>query len=232
MEKKPLNENSKKEELELQKSVIKLFDLIKDKFPLPKYWEYKFEKSLSLKMAKRIKILNGYDEDDLNYLLENRKVEPDGGVIYAIKKDSSCNIEKINILLITEAKHQNSGTGNAIERWCKNFNLYKDIFNHENIFPFITFAAGKDFSEETVRVKLNVGGSNEITNNTKDIRKDVILVNERKEYKPKILFLTKDDFSKWEENEIFFNLIEVFKQSFDYFFSEKNKIIRCEAVII
>ena len=226
MEKQPLNINSKKEETILQGAVEKLFLEVKTKYPLPKYWEYGFSKHLTLDFAKQIKVITyGYSLEDLNYLPDGRRVEPDGGFLYLIKRDSSGNIEKIYPLLITEAKHQDSGSGNAIERYFKNFNFYADLLKWEKIFPYVTFAVGKDFDKETVKVKFKVGGSNEITNNTDNIQKVAILAGKETEYKPKILLLTKDDFSEWKEDEIYYHIRKVFDQSYDYFskiIAEKN----------
>ena len=96
-------------------------------------------------------------ERKINPLFEDRKIIPDGGVIWMDKKYP---------ILITEMKRQGTNkerlkegktrqaVGNAIERLGKNVLACKTMFENVPIFPFICFCRGCDFLEATVLSKL------------------------------------------------------------------------------
>lgn len=94
----------------------------------------------------------------------DRKIEPDGGVLY-LNKIGDESFRKV--ILISEMKHQGTNdkrvkegkkrqaTGNAIERFGKNLAAIRAFTNYERITPFVLFAWGEDFTNSlTVRSKL------------------------------------------------------------------------------
>lgn len=135
------------------------------------YNEYKeklnaFEKDgWSLEYATKIKpsdILNKLGKVAPSYMVEamadNKKlngsensITPDGGVIWMVKRNSFGAIEDYKILLITEAKSQDSAGetlgGNAIERMHKNIDWVKNYVQYgESWMPYIITCHGNDFN--------------------------------------------------------------------------------------
>lgn len=100
---------------------------------------------------------------DLLPLFVDRKIVPDGGVIW---------MDNCYPILITEAKRQGTNnerlkegknkqaTGNAIERYGKNLMILQTMFDKDYILPAIAFCWGCDFAEGQTTVLSKLYGLN------------------------------------------------------------------------
>lgn len=94
---------------------------------------------------------------NISYDYKNRKLAPDGGVVWMDEKYP---------ILISEMKRQGTNSerakegkskqavGNAIERLGKNLIGFKNLFENDSIFPFICFCWGCDVVDKTFLGKL------------------------------------------------------------------------------
>lgn len=94
---------------------------------------------------------------NINYDYSKRKLAPDGGIIWMDDKYP---------ILISEMKRQGTNNerekegknkqavGNAIERLGKNLIGFKNLFENDEIFPFICFCWGCDVTDKTFLGKL------------------------------------------------------------------------------
>lgn len=157
------NKHSKKEDALLLVATQNTLKHIKEEFTLPDGYTFEWEKKISYEDIYNWHISNGYPEVNVDYLLKKNPsgkyaaIKPDGGIIIAIKKDSSGNIERWVPILTSEAKHQESEQGNAIERGFKNANVIADMYSGYNICPYIMFVQGNGFSSEFEKNKLRGG---------------------------------------------------------------------------
>ncbi|RKU20052.1 restriction endonuclease [Candidatus Poribacteria bacterium] len=148
-----INENSKKQETELDKALSKVVY----------YLENRFVKKITLTREKQwylkdiINELRPYFPDiDLHCHSKKTNMKPDGGIL-TIKsiKDSTLTYP----ILISEVKRQGTNDsreeegqskqskGNAIERLGKNLIGFRTALLRESIFPFVCFGHGCDFEE-------------------------------------------------------------------------------------
>lgn len=93
-------------------------------------------------------------------ILQSRRIEPDGGVIYMID-----NNNQEYPVLFSEIKRQGTNrsrllegephqaVGNSIERAGKNLSFLSLLMNKEKIFPSVIFASGSDFAFELLEEK-------------------------------------------------------------------------------
>ena len=91
---------------------------------------------------------------DFCYDCIERKIVPDGGILYLVNKKQMKNYRWS--LVIAEIKRQGTNkerikegkskqaTGNAIERLGKNLTGIKAMMNYEDITPFVCFGWGCD----------------------------------------------------------------------------------------
>ena len=114
-----------------------------------------FEKDLSFKeLMEMIKSSKSRLEFDNTFL--DRKIKPDGGVIWLLKDDDS---SYKRLIVVSEVKKQGTNKerqaegkakqsqGNAIERLGKNLIGIRAALNHEPLTPFVCFGWGCDFDE-------------------------------------------------------------------------------------
>ncbi len=161
---KPKNVKSKIDDKNIYEAMQMVIKYLKKRFEKQLIgYEIVFNKNIQIEymieLIKTHKIRLEFD-----YSFEDRRIEPDGGILFLEKK--SVNFKKP--ILISEVKRQGTNkqrlkegknrqaTGNAIERLGKNLTGIKAMMNHEKITPFICFGWGCDFSvsEKTVLSKV------------------------------------------------------------------------------
>jgi len=112
-----------------------------------------------LKKVLTIPDIRAYTKVEIDNEWDDRKLIPDGGVIWMDNKYP---------ILITEMKHQGTNTervaegkkrqatGNAIERYGKNLIGFHALYQNDDILPVVAFCHGCDFAddEKTVLMKL------------------------------------------------------------------------------
>ena len=143
-----LNRTSKKQEEKLGSSVKDVLNYCIEKHCV----KLVYEKNLYLKDVINDLKLN-YKDVDFKCNFENTSMKPDGGLLYLLDNDNNRYI-----VLITEIKNQGTNDsrqadglkkqakGNAIERLGKNVIGFRAAFSKEDIFPFVCFGDGCDFS--------------------------------------------------------------------------------------
>ena len=141
------NEDAKKLEKDLSETVKNLIVELQELFPYVEFfWDYKIDKK---DIAKNI------NKTNWKPCSKNPFIKPDGGVLYA-------KIEgKIYPILVSEAKKQGTNDklveegkkkqakGNAIERAVKNHSELKLFFKPFDFYPYVVFASGCDFEENS-----------------------------------------------------------------------------------
>ena len=94
---------------------------------------------------------------DINYNYSNRRLEPDGGVIWMNGKYpiliSEMKRQGTNDERLKEGKKKQA-VGNAIERLGKNLIGFKTLYENDDIFPFCCFCWGCDVVNETFLGKI------------------------------------------------------------------------------
>lgn len=124
--------------------------ILKDLFP-----EHNFE----LKSYLYFSEIEKYTERNfnLNYNYANRKLAPDGGIIWMDKKYpiliSEMKRQGTNNERVAEGKNKQA-VGNAIERLGKNLIGFKTLYEKEDILPFVCFCWGCDVTDGTFLGKL------------------------------------------------------------------------------
>ena len=165
---------------------------------------------------------NGWTEYDTTYLTVPNpaggyaSIKPDGGLIVAVRKDNGGNIIDWIPMLASEAKHQESSQGNAIERMFKNYSALANLFACEEIFPYICFAQGKGFGSSFIQNKIRVAVGGDV-NNDVNIRniKTHLLNGKVIERQVGNVFVRE---KRWTAEEMFGRLVTAIQQSHDYFF--------------
>ncbi len=219
---KPKNKNSKKDDSNIRQAGLKVIKYLNKRFNIssdyPNY-ELTFENAIKISdMIKFIKLKNKRTEF---YDFDDRKIEPDGGIIYLHNKDTDINYP----LVIAEVKRQGTNkerqaegknkqsTGNAIERLGKNLTAIKAYLHYENITPFVCFGHGCDFSPNEKTVLAKVYCLNEFY----DINK--IFVNKKDNdtdhggFSPVSMYFREED---WTVDEMFDIMKEIAEYSFRY----------------
>lgn len=227
----PYNKYSKSEDADLKNAMYDIVDYCNEYLHLPDGYAYELWDKIPYNRIYEFHISNGIQPCDLTHLLvKNPKgryaaIEPDGGLIVAVKKDSGGNISNLIPLLSSEAKHQESDVGNAIERVFKNLNAIRDLFNCFDIFPYVCFCQGEGFDNQFILNKLRIGIGGNINEdvNIKDRICEII------EQSPLAKKITKKQFTKkvgsifarkerWDKEEMYGRLLSAMKQSYNYFF--------------
>ena len=139
---------SKIDDESIKECSITLIQLLREDYP-----SHFFE----LKSSLTFKEIANYCNFTLNDIFSDRKILPDGGVIWMDDKYP---------ILISEIKHQGTNKerlqegksrqamGNAIERYGKNLMALQTMFNQDEVLPAVVFCWGCDFLETTVLSKL------------------------------------------------------------------------------
>ena len=134
---------SKEEDAELYQTMEKVRKYASKNLHLPEGYIFERWNKIPYDRIYQWHKKNGVPLSEISYLLKKNpagkfaSIESDGGMIVAIQKDNGGNIIDWIPLLASEAKHQESNVGNAIERVFKNYNAIKGIFMEWEIFPYI-----------------------------------------------------------------------------------------------
>lgn len=227
----PYNTYSKEEDADLYAVMEEVRQYASENFPLPDGYSYERWNKIPYDRIREWHLSNGIQQEELSHLLkknpagEYANIEPDGGIIVAVKKDIGGNIIDWVPMLASEAKHQESGVGNAIERVFKNYNAFKDIFCEVEIFPYICFGQGFGLGSSYQQNKI-IGGMGNDVNQEIDIHDRTIQINNpsTKKYKVRQFvtkkvgnFLVRKD--RWEKPEMLGRLVTAMKQSYKYFWT-------------
>ena len=144
------NDFSKLDDVEAKKATQETISILSSMYP-----DHKFTQESRLTF-KKISEYCGRDFT-INYDYANRRIEPDGGVIWMDGKYP---------ILISEMKRQGTNderekegkkkqaVGNAIERLGKNLIGFKNLYENDDILPFCCFCWGCDVTNETFLGKL------------------------------------------------------------------------------
>lgn len=180
-----------------------LIYLLKEQYP---------SHSFELKNSLTFKEITDFCNLTLSESFSDRKIIPDGGIIWMDGKYP---------ILISEIKHQGTNkervqegksrqaTGNAIERYGKNLMALQTMFNQENILPAVVFCWGCDFLETTVLSKLYT------MNCFQELNKYYFETN--KGVKPHNIFCKE---SKWTNEEILDIMYELSINYITYYLKE------------
>lgn len=225
----PFNKYSKDEDADLYAVMEEVRQYASENLPLPDGYSYERWNRIPYNKIREWHLKNGVLPDELSHLLKKNpngkyaSIEPDGGMIVAVKKDVGGNIIDWVPMLASEAKHQESDVGNAIERVFKNYNAIKDIFMEVEIFPYICFGQGYGLGSSFEQNKIIAGMGNDV-NQEIDIYDKTIPINESNatgyKLRPFIVrktgnFLVRKD--RWEKLEMLGRLVTAMKQSYNYF---------------
>lgn len=231
----PYNKHSKYEDAELYMEMENVRSYAVKSLPLPEGYIYERWNKIPYDRIYQWHLNNGIPPIEIGHLLKKNpsgkyaSIEPDGGLIVAVKKDNGGNIIDWIPLLASEAKHQESDVGNAIERVFKNYNTIKDIFMECEVFPYVCFGQGKGLESAFEQNKIIGGMGNDVNLdiNIKDseftLSEAIIPVTHRLRKnitRKRGNFLVRRE--KWEGAEIYGRLLSAIKQSHSYFFPEMN----------
>ena len=202
--------------------------LVKKEYPLSNGYSYSLKKRIRYDELHSYYKNLGYAESYIQHLcIPNPSgrcpsIAPDGGMIVATRSIDGTSIELIP-LLSSEAKHQESGQGNAIERFFKNYNAIKSMYEVYDIFPYIGFFQGGGLMSSFEQNKLVIGMGNGVNRNI-DIHDTYFTINGTNkliQHKNGIIKIKQE---MWEIGEMYDILIEGFRQSYAYFKNEQKKI--------
>lgn len=227
------NKHSKREDADLYSAMDEVQKNAVENFPLPDGYVYERWKKIPYDRIHQWHIQNGNPENEVAHLLKKNdksgkyaSIEPDAGMIVAVKKDFGGNIIEWIPLLSAEAKHQESSVGNAIERVFKNYNAHKEIFKDVDIFPYICFGQGSGLSTSFEQNKLIAGMGNDVnmkvnvydkTYSLETTKSNSIIKDKLKssvEHKNGNFFVREKSWTKPEMVEI---LNEAMSQVYDYY---------------
>lgn len=227
--KRPYNYHSTKEDKDLFEAMAEVKAYACNSMPLPENYHYEHLTIISYKLIRQWLKHNGIDDKTLSCLTfpndsgKEPSIKPDGGLIVAVKKDESGNILDLVPLLSSEAKHQDSTVGNAIERLFKNYNAISNLFLKNKVFPYLCFGQGDAFTSEFINNKIRVAA-------LCNVNEEVNVLFDSENAKHGSFHLRKD---KWEIPEMYGRLVTAMKQSYSYFFGKNNSKMEeefCEAV--
>ena len=227
----PYNIYSKAEDAELYKTMEDVRQYASKNLPLPEGYIFERWNKIPYDRIYQWHANNGVPLSEISHLLKRNPsgayaaIKPDGGLIVAIKKDNGGNIIDCIPLLASEAKHQESDVGNAIERVFKNYNAIKDIFMEWDIFPYVCFGQGKGLESAFEQNKIIAGMGNDINLdiNIKDSKFSLIETNSIIKRTPKQIIDRKKGHvlvrkNRWSAEEMYGRLVSAIKQSYEYFF--------------
>lgn len=176
---KPKNNVSKQEDKAVAAAADRVIDYIESRFASVladnvdnvnhTYFDLTYEDSITIGDIVRFITRKGHRKwEDFDHSFDNKKLQPDGGIIYLRKikeeeteesgEHKTVILEKYP-LVIAEVKHQGSNDklvaegkqmqafGNAIERLGKNLEGIRAMMHYEGITPFICFGDGCDFAK-------------------------------------------------------------------------------------
>ena len=199
------NTESKKDDKDIKVAMNICLKLLNEVYP---------NHSFSWKPNLSFKDVWNFLDQEVNENFSDKKVIPDGGVIWMDNKYP---------ILITEMKKQGTNqeriaegkkkqaVGNAIERYGKNLTVFHTLYQKTDILPVIAFCHGCDFLDKIVQAKLySLNGFHEI-NKVYDI------VSFERIKPSSILFKLEN----WTIEELLQNMFPVAESAVNYFLGEK-----------
>lgn len=115
--------------------------------------------TFNLKKTLTVPEIREYTKIKIDDEWDDRKIIPDGGIIWMDNKYPILTTEMkhqgTNVERLAEGKKKQS-TGNAIERYGKNLIGFHTLYQNDDILPVVAFCHGCDFAddEKTVLMKL------------------------------------------------------------------------------
>ena len=224
----PKNKKSKQDDKDIFKAMEMVDEYLRNKDDFKGFfendWDIEFKKDLEIDyMIKFIKKKNIRKEFNLECV--DRKIKPDGGVLYLVKKDTK---EKFP-LVIAEIKRQGTNkerakegkepqaTGNAVERLGKNLVGIRAMMNYEEITPFVCFGWGDDFELDTEKTK-TVRTKVIMLNQFYDMNKIYVFKRDgnvgNNSFAPVSMFFREE---KWTPEEMFKIMKEIAETSIRYY---------------
>lgn len=224
---KPKNARSKEDDKQIYSAMLEVSEYIKNRFDFEKSfpnYDIVFEKEIGVQyIIDFIRSHRIRTEFDLNYV--DRKIIPDGGILFLVKTENGEETERKPIL-ISEIKRQGTNderlksgkskqaVGNAIERLGKNLMGVKSLMMYEGITPFVCFGWGCDFAEDSKTVLSKVSMLNEFYPLNK------IYVHKRdgsadyNKFSPVSMFFREEE---WTVKEMFEIMKEIAETSIRYY---------------
>ena len=194
---------SEKDDVKAKSAAAECIKLLIEKYP---------NHTFCLKSSLTVPQIKEYTKVEIDSTWNDRKMLPDGGVIWMDNKYP---------ILITEMKHQGTNkermaegkakqsTGNAIERYGKNLIGFHVLYQNDDIFPVIAFCHGCDFAEneKTVLMKLyTLNGFN---------KTNVVYTNPTKaRIKPSSILYKV---GTWEINEMIPSMMQIAESAIKYY---------------
>lgn len=221
------NKYSKAEDIELYDIMENVREYAQRYLTLPEGYEYERWDTIPYELMQEYLVRNGYSMSDTMYLLvpnpsgKYASIKPDGGLIVVVKKDIGGNIVDWVPMLASEAKHQESAQGNAIERVFKNYNAIANLFKCEDIFPYVCFAQGTGFDSSFIQNKIRVAIGGEINHDVNIYNHEIYPGYGRKiSQQVGNMFVRR---KRWTPDEMYGRLISAMIQSYEYFFPDENE---------
>lgn len=220
----PFNFYSKHEDKALAVAMRETLEYANESLRLPDGYTYEVWKNLSFKDMQEWLIKRGFPIEETAYLTTKNSngkyasVKPNSGILVAVKRNSDGHVEDWYILLAAESNYQNSTRGNAVERFFKNMNCFKALFEAEDVFPYLLFSQGEGYTSNFICNKLRIGTGSEI-NKDVNIRKKTLNVGGSILKKVNSNAFVRE--RKWEVDEIKGRLISALIQSHEYFFPQE-----------
>lgn len=202
------NEYSKKDDATAKEASKEVVEILSKAYP-----NHNFE----LKFNLTFKEIESYigRKFDLNYDFSQRKLLPDGGIIWMDNKYpiliSEMKRQGTNNERLAEGKKKQA-VGNAIERLGKNLIGFKCLFENESILPFICFIWGCDVDDGTFLGKLYTLNSFYEINQVYAFPINI--------YNKPFTCLTKRD-SSYNMEEMISKMLEIAEYSIKYFESKE-----------
>lgn len=225
---KPKNAKSKLDD----KDVYIAMDMVKEYLKGKKDFKGYFDGDWDIEFSSDIEIRYMIDfikkrglRQEFCYDCIDRKIVPDGGVLYLVNKVKGDK----SPLVIAEIKRQGTNkermlegklrqaTGNAIERLGKNLTGIKAMMNYEKITPFICFGWGCDFAEnvpDTLTVRSKIVMMNEFYNLNQIYVFKRDGNSDANSFSPVSMFFREE---RWTVDEMFEKMKEIAEASIRYY---------------
>lgn len=219
------NEFSKAEDADLYETMGNVLEYAQRTFKLPEGYIFERWDRVPYDLMQMWLLKNGYPLRETTYLMVPNpnggyaSISPDGGLIVAVKKDCGGNVTDWYPLLASEAKHQESSEGNAIERVFKNYNALQNLYRTDEVFPYLCFAQGKGFDSPFIQNKIRVAIGNDVNRDVNIFNKKICTGHGRFISKPVgNMFIRKN---RWTKEEMYGRLVSAMNQSYEYFFEKR-----------
>lgn len=223
----PYNKNSKVQDKNLKEATDKLLEYAMAKFKLPEGYSFSKWSNLSYDKIYNYMIKSGVDPSLISDFLKKSgnneyfSIEPDGGIIVACKRDESGNLLDWKPLLSAEGKFQSDSVGNACERYFKNHDVFRNLFDSEDIFPYFCFCDGAGMNDDYIKGKFTIGIGNNL--GMVDIYNKKITYKNGKTVSKQIGHIIINQGGTMVPDEMYGYLIRPLRQAVLYFFPEENK---------